>query len=144
MGWALVILGLVFVVITPLSIKRGKKSENWPQTQGNVISSEVEIRQEIDTEGDTSTYYYPRIHYEYNVGGEKFQSSKYRFLDASMTRSKANELVGSYSPGQTVTVYYDPAKPAEAVLITGAPKFLFVFAVIGGLLIIAGLLVLIL
>jgi hypothetical protein len=144
MGWALVILGLVFVVITPLSIKLGKKSENWPQTQGKVISSEVEIRQETDTEGDTSTYYYPRIHYDYNVGGEKFQSSKYRFLDASMTRKKANELVESYSPGQTVAVYYDPAKPTEAVLITGAPKFLYVFAVIGAILIIAGLLVLIL
>jgi hypothetical protein len=78
------------------------------------------------------------------VGSEKFQSSKYRFLDASMTRKKANELVGSFSPGQAIAVYYDPVKPAEAVLITGAPKFLYVFAVIGVILIIAGLVVLVL
>jgi hypothetical protein len=144
MWWVLILLGLIFVGITPISIKRGKKSENWPQTEGKVISSEVETRQEVDTEGDTSTYYYPRINYEYKVSNEKFQSSKYRLLDASMTMKKAKQLVESFTPGQTVAVYYDPVKPAEAVLITGAPKFLYIFAVIGVFLIIAGILVLVL
>lgn len=144
MWWALVLIGLIFVAIAPFNIKKGKKSQQWPQTEGKVTASEVEIRQETDTEGDMSTYYYPRIHYEYQVNGEKFLSSKYRLLDASMTKKNAQQLVESYSPGQTVVVYYDPNKPADAVLITGAPKFLYIFAVIGAILIVAGLLVLIL
>ncbi len=134
----LIAIGLFLVVITPISIKAGKRSTSWPTVPGTVLSSDVEQKIETDADDSVSVYYYPRVRYEYKVEGKTYQSVKYKLLDASTTKKKAQEFTALFLPGNTVTVHYNPAKPEEAVLQPGSQNYLYFFLVLGVALVIAG------
>ena len=135
----LIAIGLFLIVITPISIKAGKKSANWPATSGTILSSEVEEEISTDAEDGVSKYYYPRIRYEYEINGTKYQGNKYKLLEPSMSRQKAYEFAALFLPGNKVNVYYNPQKPQQAVLQTGAQNFLYIFLFIGVALIVTGI-----
>ena len=50
----LIAIGLFLVVITPMSIRAGKKSASWPSVTGTVLSSEVEEKISADAEDGVS------------------------------------------------------------------------------------------
>ena len=135
----LIAIGLFLVVITPISIKAGKRSTTWPTVPGKVISSEVERETRTDSDDNVSVNYYPRIRYEYKVEGKTYQSTKYKLLDASTTKKKAEEFTALFLPGNAVTVHYNPSKPENAVLQPGSQNYLYFFLVLGVALIIAGI-----
>ena len=135
----LVVIGAFITSFTLLAVKRGKQSEQWQKCEGKVVSAEVEEERRYDPEDGTSVYYYPRVHYEYQVGDKTYQGKKLKMLEASMSKKKANETIASFSTGSTVEVYYDPQKPEQAVLQPGTQKFSYVFLVVGMLCILAGL-----
>jgi hypothetical protein len=135
----LIAIGLFLVVITPISLKVGEISKTWLTTQGNVISSEVEQEKSVDLDDSESVHYYPRIRYKYKVEGQTFQSRRVKILDASMIKLKAQEYADQFLPNNKVAVYYNPIKPEEAVLQTGAQNFLYVFLIMGVGLILAGI-----
>ena len=76
-------------------------------------------------------YFYPRLHYDYEVGGKVYNGFRYKLLDSSMSKRKAYEFISHFSPGDIITAYYNPEKPLESVLVTGVQKYLYVFLVIG-------------
>jgi hypothetical protein len=124
------IVGVILSILMPIAINRGKKSRNWPTTEATVISTEVEEKHKYDEDGE-SVYYYPRVHYDYRVGGQVYQGFKYKLLEASMSKRKAIEFISNFIPGDKLTVYYDPEKPTESVMQPGEQKYLYVFLVIG-------------
>lgn len=135
----LIAIGLFLVVITPMSIRAGKKSASWPSVTGTVLSSEVEEKISADAEDGVSRTYYPRIRYEYLIGENKYQGSKYKLLESSMSKRKAEEFAAMFLPGNKVNVYYNPKKPQESVLQTGTQNFLYVFLFLGIGMILAGI-----
>ena len=124
------IVGVILSILMLIAISRGKKSRNWPTAEATVISTEVEEKHEYDEDGE-SVYYYPRVHYDYRVGGQVYQGFKYKLLEVSMSKRKAIEFISNFMPGDKLTVYYNPEKPTESVMQPGEQKYLYVFLAIG-------------
>ncbi len=92
-------------------------SQSWPSTTGTVIRAFAET----SSSGDGIISYYPRIIYEYEVDGQRYQGKDLRASDRFMTKGmpqiKVMEIVDQYPAGTQVVVYYNPANPAEAALV---------------------------
>ena len=127
----LLAVGVTLTLLIPISISKGRKSKTWPTTRATVVSADVEEKHEYDEDGDKHVYYYPRIHYDYQVDGQFYNGFRYKLLEVSMSRRKAHEFISNFLTGDILTVYYDPEKPIESVLQPGEQKYLYVFFVIG-------------
>jgi hypothetical protein len=99
---------------------------------GTVTESEVKI-----TEHNPGTAWMHRDHlhkpvvkYQYSVEGMEYTGSRIAFGAMNSAPSAANAVVARYPSGASVTVRYDPEKPAEAVLETNTGG--------GGLLMVLG------
>lgn len=101
---------------------RARASLSWPSTEGVVLS---------DLKGDSA-----RVRYVYAFAGRSYQSKRERvFLAQFMKVSSRN-----YQPGDTVTVYVNPADPSFSVLLPGGAGIAFVvFSVLSGVLIFIGI-----
>lgn len=116
----------VFCTTTPFVVvgwyiyrswKRGKtleeQSQAWASSAGVVIKSRVEVS------GGETTSVYPKIVYEYGVGGQTYQNDNIRPGDDhynAMVGSRAYDIVDKYPVGSAVIVYYNPANPAQSSL----------------------------
>ena len=92
----------------------------------NVMTFEYEFDEDRE-----HVYYYPRVLYDFKVNGEVFHGFKMRLLQASMSRKRANALIANYTPGERISIYYDPKEPTESVIQPGEQKYLYIFLVIG-------------
>lgn len=123
LGISLVVSALVllpFILIGRYLLKRSKQagdmrqaSQDWRTTTGKVLKSRVEVR------GGDHTSVKPRIIYEYTVFGQMYQSEQIRAGDKFLTMRtsrQAYDLTDRYPVDATVTVYYNPANPAESAL----------------------------
>ena len=88
-------------------------SQNWLSTTGTVIKSRVEVS------GGEVTSVYPRVIYTYEVNSQQYQADQIKAGDkywAARTSQEAYNTIDRYPEGLEVTVYYNPANPAEATL----------------------------
>jgi hypothetical protein len=137
------IIPLLFSVIAAwmlgreiLLLRRGKQSETWPFTEGEVVSSHVKSRH--DSDGDTS--YSAAVRYEYEVNGTTYVSRTISFgSKLYFGRFSAEEVVATYPVGEKVTVYYDPNHPKIATLEPGISGGSFVVLGLSAVFLVAGL-----
>ncbi|MBT4311172.1 MAG: DUF3592 domain-containing protein [Anaerolineae bacterium] len=119
-GCFVLIFGIVGVVMLVKYFRDKKKSEEsqaWSGTSGRITESYVRESQSQDSDGYTSTTYYPEVRYLYQVMGVEYDGKRVAFGgDVGGSRKKANERIGQYPVGKTVTVYYDPNNHEDAVL----------------------------
>ncbi len=131
-------------------LNEAKASKNWPSVQGTVIHSSVTSYKSTSGSGSkkrTTTMYKPNITYRYKVAGQKHIGNKVSMSDGgSSSTSYAKKAMKKYPSGATVSVYYDPVLPADAVLEPGATLvsyvpfwFGLVFAFIGGMTFLGGI-----
>jgi len=119
-----------------LSLRRGKQSETWPFTEGEVVSSHVKSRH--DSDGDTS--YSAAVRYEYEIGGATYVSRTISFgSKLYFGRFSAEEVVAIYPVGEKVTVYYDPNHPKIATLEPGISVGSFVVLGLSAVFLVVGL-----
>jgi hypothetical protein len=124
------IAGMVCTVTIPVLIlggigyflyKRNQQSmayrqaaQSWASTTGAVLMSSVQSR----TSGRSHSTY-PVVVYQYTVNGNSYQSQTIKageqFINVRVL-GQAQETVARYPIGATVTVYYNPANPAESAL----------------------------
>jgi len=109
--------------------------EGWSMTEGRVVSSDVGV-----VGGDWQLHplyrllrifllfsgrsvsgprYEPRVTYEYTVDGHACAGRRFRMGSLATTEADAARLAAEYPVGAAVRVYYNPRKPADAVLVTG-------------------------
>jgi hypothetical protein len=88
-------------------------AQSWLTTTGQVVLSRVEVS------GGENTSVNPRVVYQYQVGAQTYQGQVIRagsqFFSVSSSRS-AYDTIDRYPVGASVTVYYNPANPADAAL----------------------------
>jgi hypothetical protein len=113
-----VIIAIVFFYIALRGRRASSITKGWPTTTGRVLRSEVELRRSHSSEGGYSSSYYPAVLYEYQVMGQRYQSST---LSPGMEyglgfQGRVQARVAKYPAGSTVMVYYNPDNPAQAVL----------------------------
>ena len=91
-----------------------QSTQTWQSITGTVLISSV---QSSYSGGSHSTY--PVVVYQYEVNGQRYQSQRIKageqFLNVRVI-GQAEATVNRYPIGSTVTVYYNPADPAESVL----------------------------
>ena len=101
--------------------QKATESLNWPKVQGTITEAEVKKDYDTDAEGFTTTTYAPKIQYQYQVGEEEFTNDQISFGGTRTYSSskKAEEALSQYPVNGSVTVYYNPENPKEAVLVQG-------------------------
>jgi len=121
-------------------LRKARQALQWPTTQGVITRSEIKIH--ADSEG---TSYTPVIEYAYTVQGRDYCSnSLWAGPRLSASQNFAAKITARYPLGQTVTVTYNPAQPASAVLEPGISKFAFIYVGGGGFFILAAVVLLLL
>ena len=134
--------------------RKAGESIAWPATQGKIVVSTVK---ESVTRHDTDngmwverTTYYPEVRYEYSVLGKTYTGRRIAFGASKgfSTSAGAEKALERYPVRATVTVYYNPDNPADAVLereMRGGASLLLIgiaFALATACLLFAGLIVL--
>ena len=80
--------------------------------------------------------------YEYEAEGKRYTADTLQIRgNMQTTRSvrRERELLSRYPPGKSVLVYYNPAKPEEAVLQPGVPRGLLPLTAGGAVMFLVGL-----
>jgi hypothetical protein len=115
---ALLGLGIYLIMFGMRSKKKAEESQGWPATNGTITATEVKRSVNRDDDGHESYAYYPAVEYTYQVGTQTFTSKRLGFggILAQKDPSVAQKAIQRYPVGGPVTVYYDPAKPSDAVL----------------------------
>jgi len=96
----------------------------WPQAEGQVILSEVRastLRVRRGTSAGSyhqAVRYQPRVVYEYQVGGRQYRGEALSAgtLTLYTEPAPAEREAQRFAPGQSVSVFYNPADPNEATL----------------------------
>lgn len=114
-------------------ISKSNSYSDWKTAEGIVINSQVVGERAL----------HPEIEYNYEVDGVVFEGktnlSAPGFGTKANRRDQATKLVAQYSPGMTITIYFNPANPGESVLrpypiwsaYTRTGSGFLIFAVIG-------------
>jgi hypothetical protein len=98
-------------------LRKARESVNWPTAPGKVLSSEV-----VDA-GEDNMQFDAAITYAYRVEGETRRNDQVALGQWATSDVKpVRRLVREFPEGASITVYYNPDDPAEAVLKTG-PTF---------------------
>jgi hypothetical protein len=65
-------------------------------------------------------YYVPEVTYSYDVGGQRYEGHRLTFEQPNdASRSDLEHRLAAFPVGESVSVRYDPAAPAQATLVVG-------------------------
>ena len=91
-----------------------QSAQSWPSTTGMVLISSVQFRR-----SGRSVTTFPAVVYQYGVNGKSYQGKTIKageqYLNVRIL-GQAQATADQYPVGATVTVYYNPANPAESAL----------------------------
>jgi Protein of unknown function (DUF3592) len=144
-----VLMSVVFIAIglgllyhaRSLSAK-AQQSLSWPSTEGLISHSAVLLRMQQSSSSATAATYKADVTYRYKVRDRDYSSERITLADFSSTSGRAQGIVNRYPDGASVTVYYNPVDPADAVLERGGTSGIGLLYLIGGVFAAAGLLLL--
>ncbi|MDO4245984.1 MAG: DUF3592 domain-containing protein [Deinococcus sp.] len=106
----LLLTALGFLGVGLRGIQDIRQARHWPTTTGTVFRSGVAER------GDR---YAPDVAYRYAVAGTEYQGTQLQltlFQSETSDRAAVAARVARYPLGESVTVHYDPARPARSAL----------------------------
>ena len=109
--------GIYLIYLSRKNSAQAQGSQHWLSTVATITRSEVGQSSSSDHDGPR-TNYHPVVEYTYPVGGQVYAGKRIAFgpVKASARSASAQAALAKYPLGGTVTVYYDPNNPAEAVL----------------------------
>ena len=109
------IVGLGLLLFGLFQVRKVRASRNWLMAPGMV--QEVLVEYSAATGEDDSDSYTPVVKYGFGAGGRPYLGSRIRFdAKAFQSDAKARAAVAGFRPGLPVTVFYNPANPADCVL----------------------------
>jgi hypothetical protein len=138
-GGALLAFGVVF-------LRDANASANWPTTPGRVENVRVTWDNVGSTQAAPERAYSFIVTYSYAVAGEPYAGNRYSLGEGSTATGRRfpseeaarNAAAAAYRSGQDVTVYYDPADPAQAVLQPGVNWGTYVPLILGAFFLLCG------
>ncbi|PYE53165.1 DUF3592 domain-containing protein [Deinococcus yavapaiensis] len=117
-GLGLLVVALIFTLLLGALTQRGLRSLAWPTTSGTVTDSRVAW-----SLSDGKTRYSARVEYVYTVAGRTYRSSQRTYRSSESSEAYARDIVARLPKGRRVSVHFDPAAPARAVLEPGTDVF---------------------
>ena len=115
--------------------KKAQATLQWPSSRGRVVAFEVYWVDAERTQNDV------RVAYDYVVAGATLSGNRISLGGTGSGSIKAK--TARYQPGTEVDVFYDPHKPASAVLERKLPGKVLLFPIMGVFLILVGVWVLV-
>lgn len=109
-------LGGVFFVLAWQRKRREDVTKNWQSTPGIILTSEVKEHNAVDPAQPGKTIFTPMVRYQYVCAGNSFTGFRITLNSVEYSREKAQQIAARFSPGSSVTVFYDPLHPQEAIL----------------------------
>jgi hypothetical protein len=118
--------GGLFVVAAVLGVRSGwleafsqqAKNATYVPAPGEVVSAMLNRKNvTISKNGKKQTGFEPDVLYRFTVGEKTYESRRFAAAEDRGDEAWAKELMLPYPPGRFITVYHDPAKPAEAFLV---------------------------
>jgi hypothetical protein len=112
----LIVGGLVFFLYRQYqrSTTARAAAQTWTAAPGMVVSSTLRVKRTGRSRSEI-----PVVVYQYVVNGKTYHGETVRagekFFSARLA-GQARETVARYPAGSSVTVYYDPANPANSAL----------------------------
>lgn len=141
-------IGLI-VFATAYKFYQVHRAAHWLQTSGKVISAKAvsrrvrtaQTRFGAEQGGGEQLRNFADIRYEYRVNGKRYSGQRVGIGEDLGDHDVAGTLE-RYPQGASVTVYYDPDNPAEAVLERDAPEGIWsaiiIFLVVSIFLLVGG------
>jgi len=141
-GAPFLVVGILVVSFGVRNYAETKRAETWPSVEASVKWVEIEQRQSSRGHGP---YYVIRCEYEYEWQGRTYVSGRPAFKDSKRSydddlrqRTRFDELKQAKEGNVPVTAYVDPDHPARAVVYRGVQRAFLVWAVLGGVFVLAG------
>ncbi|QSQ16838.1 DUF3592 domain-containing protein [Myxococcus landrumensis] len=108
---------------------RAHESQQWPTTEGTVVSSSVETQH-----GRRSTRFHPEVRYTYSVAGHPYTANTISFGgNDSGALTDAQRLTQRYASGTKLPVHYAPTDPAVTCVECGGAGASSYVVLLGGL-----------
>lgn len=133
-------VGLILFAVGAYQINHGMASTKWPTVQGVITVAELGKQLDRDIDNNrTSTTYSADISYDYLVDDQPYVNGSVHFgAMKSSDPSVARAMLQRYPVGKSVTVFYNPARPQQAVLEPGVPGVAWVLPALGVLFAVVG------
>lgn len=121
----LLLFGAIFVAVGSFMTHAAYSAHAWPTTTATILSSRIGTSHTHD-----ASSYRPEILYRYRVGDRSYTGNRFAFSYGSSYQA-VSAVIRRYPAGATVTAFYDPAKPSQAVLEQSTVLFPLVFVAVG-------------
>ncbi len=141
------LLGGLMLAFGVSFVAEANASRQWPTAEGTVDNVRITWDTLSTDPGVPDREYFYQVYYSYEVDGQPHSSNRYSLGEGSTasgrwwnSEEEAREAAfDAYTPSQAITVYYDPADPASAVVNPGANTSTYIPLIFGAVLLIAGL-----
>jgi hypothetical protein len=112
------IVGLGLFLLGFFQVRKLRASRNWLMAAGIVREVLIEFQAATQSgDSDDSDSYTPVVKYGFGVAGKPYIGTRIRFdAKAYQSDAAARKSVAGFRPGLPVTVFYNPANPADCVL----------------------------
>ena len=131
-------IGVSFLAFAGRRFYLAARSWSWPQVEGTVVNSYVVTRKA----GRGGHISFLEVVYQYTVAGQPYESKRWGFDERRPkygSRSPVTgklmwhepELLAAYPEGASITVYYDPAKPASSAIARTVGLITYLWLLLG-------------
>lgn len=141
-GIVIILFGAIFIIVSIVMRKKAQAAQTWPVAPGQILFSTIETHTSSDSDGDSSTHYEPKVEYSYAVMGSPMKGTRISFGAMGSDFKAAQKTTTRYPVGASVSVHYNPEKPAESVLETTA-RGGTVFMVVGIVIAVVGIILIV-
>jgi hypothetical protein len=96
-------------------------SLSWPQAVGRVTWTGIKESESGNSEDGYSTTFSPEVVYQFEAHGAVYTGSRIGFVSTGHGNpAKAAAVLAGYPVNSPVTVYFNPQKPSDCVLVRRA------------------------
>jgi hypothetical protein len=114
--------GSVFLYFMLPEIWGNLGARGWTESSCTILSSAAGSQRPAEPAGER--LYRVDVRYRYEVGGQAYESTRYRFVNAYVNdQAKVEAAVRDYPVGATVPCFIDPDDATQAVLDRGFSPF---------------------
>jgi hypothetical protein len=122
--WVWVFIVIVVLLVVFISLFKLSASQNWEETQGNLVSISIEeithnhMRQETGSDGRFD--YKINLDYQYSVDGKTYTGNVLMVGVPNVfdRASDAENVVKKYSNLENIDVFFNPQNPQDSALMT--------------------------
>lgn len=141
-GWLLVSLFAMSIptsiaVVIIVKMQQVRRASRWPSASGRIVSSKTRTVKTKLGGGAPSVGNLPDITYVYTVDGVEHRGKRISIGEFKPSSPEVEAALERYPVGRSGPVFYNPAKPAEAVLERDPPaRPAMMYGLAGGVMVV--------